>query len=413
MNRITKLGMLLALLLVLAIPAHATDDAQFSVTVPAALPITVDASGSVSVSDSARIENHSVAPVKLSAIRIESQNNWEIEPWSTDYSEAAVDSKGFSLQLNGVGVPSTGVVDVSGYDAIASGANAALTYNAKLAAQSEARSETIANVVFTVSWDGHGPLSSIAVTTAPTKTEYNIGDAFNSRGMVVTATYADGTTATASGWTVTNGASLAEGQTSVTVSYSEGGVTRTTTTPITVNAKQLSYIVVKTAPNRTSYNTGSSFDKTGMEVLAYYNNYSSAVVTDFSVSGTLTNNNMDGSVVYCQVTVSYTEGGITATTQYPVQVFNALRSITIAQNPNKTVYSLGEIFDPTGMVVVANFTSGSKVVPYSREKPAIDCYTLLEDPDKPMYYGQNCVVITYEIGNYYVAAEVPVTVTLY
>ena len=65
------------------------------------------------------------------------------------------------------------------------------------------------------------------------------------------------------------------------------------------------------------------------------------------------------------------------------------------------------------MVVVANFTSGSKVVPYSREKPAIDCYTLLEDPDKPMYYGQNCVVITYEIGNYYVAAEVPVTVTLY
>lgn len=37
-------------------------------------------------------------------------------------------------------------------------------------------------------------LSSISITTKPTKTTYGIGDTFDTSGMVVTATYSDGTT---------------------------------------------------------------------------------------------------------------------------------------------------------------------------------------------------------------------------
>ena len=71
--------------------------------------------------------------------------------------------------------------------------------------------------------------------TAPTKTTYSAGEDFDPAGMVVTATYSDTTTAAVTGYTVTDGTALAAGKTSVTISYTEGGVTKTTTQSITVN----------------------------------------------------------------------------------------------------------------------------------------------------------------------------------
>ena len=52
--------------------------------------------------------------------------------------------------------------------------------------------------------------------------------------MVVTATYTDSTTAPVVLYTVTDGADMEAGKTSVTISYTEGGVTKTTTQAITV-----------------------------------------------------------------------------------------------------------------------------------------------------------------------------------
>jgi len=80
-------------------------------------------------------------------------------------------------------------------------------------------------------------LSSIAVTTAPTKTAYTVGENFDRAGMVITATYADNSTAIVSdACTVTGGDNLQAGTTSVTISYLEGGVTKTVTQSITVTA---------------------------------------------------------------------------------------------------------------------------------------------------------------------------------
>lgn len=78
-------------------------------------------------------------------------------------------------------------------------------------------------------------LSSIAVTHAPTKTSYFTGETFNSAGMVVTATMADGSKKTVTGYTCSP-TTMAANTTAVTVSYSEGGVTKTTTTPVTVTS---------------------------------------------------------------------------------------------------------------------------------------------------------------------------------
>ena len=85
-------------------------------------------------------------------------------------------------------------------------------------------------------------LSSIAVTTPPTETTYFEGDSFDPTGMVITATYDDNTTE------IINNNSLSItpnpltiGTTEVTVSYTEGDTTRTTTVgDLTVSARSAS-----------------------------------------------------------------------------------------------------------------------------------------------------------------------------
>ena len=79
-------------------------------------------------------------------------------------------------------------------------------------------------------------VSSIAVTTAPTKTTYTAGESFDPTGMVITATYEDTTSKAVTGYTVSPSGALATTDTEVTISYTEGGATKTATQAITVSA---------------------------------------------------------------------------------------------------------------------------------------------------------------------------------
>ena len=62
-------------------------------------------------------------------------------------------------------------------------------------------------------------LESIAVTTLPTKTTYITGEAFDPAGMVVTAYYSDGSSATVIGYTLEGFSSATVGTSTITVSY--------------------------------------------------------------------------------------------------------------------------------------------------------------------------------------------------
>jgi hypothetical protein len=78
-------------------------------------------------------------------------------------------------------------------------------------------------------------LTGIAVTTPPTKTTYYINHAFDPTGMVVTATYHGGGTAVIANGSVSNDFNSATtGTKTVTVTYTEGGVTRTATFQVTI-----------------------------------------------------------------------------------------------------------------------------------------------------------------------------------
>lgn len=87
---------------------------------------------------------------------------------------------------------------------------------------------------------------SIAVTTNPTQMSYIVGQSFNPAGMVVTATYSDGSQSTVSGYTYSPTGALTAQDTTITIQYIENGVTVDTTLAITV-------IAVNTTLNNNSW----------------------------------------------------------------------------------------------------------------------------------------------------------------
>lgn len=157
----------------------------------------------------------------------------------------------------------------------------------------------------------------IEVTTKPIKTSYLAGDSFNSAGMVVTASYGTGqavlATAEVSGYSVSPSV-LTDGTTSVTITYSEGGETCTTTLPVTVTHR-LTAITVTTKPNKLTYEYGDALATTGMVVTASYSDSQTKAVTGYSCSPT-TFSTVGNQVV----TVSYTENGVTQTATFNVTV---------------------------------------------------------------------------------------------
>src|SRR5574344_1443638 len=192
------------------------------------------------------------------------------------------------------------------------------------------------------------PLTSIAVTTSP-KTTYRVGETFSSSGMVVTATYADGKTKTATNWTTSGfDSTSATLNQSITVSYTD---VETVTTTYTVNIIKLTGITITTNPTTTTYKVGGTLSTTGMVIKATYSDSSTT-----TVSSGYTTSGFDSSTPGTQtVTVSYTDHE-TATATFSVKIV-ALTSIAITTQPTKKEYTKGAELSTTGMVVKATYGS--------------------------------------------------------
>ena len=124
------------------------------------------------------------------------------------------------------------------------------------------------NVVVTATFEAESPttktLDSIAITTPPTKTEYTEGDSFDPTGMVVEATYSDGSSAPVTGYTVSPIGALTISDTIVTVTYTEDGVTKTTTQNIKVDAASVpTDYTVTVNVNNAEYGTASASPTSG------------------------------------------------------------------------------------------------------------------------------------------------------
>lgn len=187
-------------------------------------------------------------------------------------------------------------------------------------------------LVFNMVGGGGGgvKLVSIAITTPPAKTTYVSGETFNPAGMVVTATYSNGATLKATGYSFSPDTALTDGTTSVTIEYTEGGVTKTAEQAITV-VHRLESISITTKPTKTTYEYGDSFQSAGMVVKATYSDGATANVTGYSCSPTLL------STVGTQtITVSYTENGVTKTATTSVTVNRKMISAVPSQSGTLT-----------------------------------------------------------------------------
>ena len=229
----------------------------------------------------------------------------------------------------------------------------------KVRAYGDSSIQPIVTGTFTISSEPEPQVTGIEVTVEPAKTEYVEGEALDLSGMVVTATYDDGSSVAVDGYTTvpSEGAELTVDDTTVTVTYRG----HTATFTITVSEKapaELTGITVA-GPTMTTYTVGESLDLTGLVVIATYDDGSSKEVTGYVTSPA------DGTVLDTvgsqTVTVSYTEGGVTMTATFTVTVEEesqaTLEGIEVTTLP-KAQYFVGDEFDSSGMVVTASYSDG-------------------------------------------------------
>ncbi len=122
-------------------------------------------------------------------------------------------------------------------------------------------------------------LSSITLNTDNVKKTYNVGDEFTYSGLVVTAHYTQGKDdATVTPTSVSSPNMSTSGEKTVTVTYIEGGVTKTATYTITVNAVPTG--ITASIKDSKVFHPGETITKDDIEVKDDLNN----VITDFTFS---------------------------------------------------------------------------------------------------------------------------------
>ena len=197
-------------------------------------------------------------------------------------------------------------------------------------------------------------LDSIAVTTLPTKTTYNVNETFDPTGLVITATYTDNSAAVipSTDYTLSTPDMSTSGVKTITVTYIEGDITATTTFNITVIAA-LTGIEITNYP-RLKYALNEEFDPTDLVVVAEYSDSSTSTLT--SSDYTLSNPDMTTTGTKT-VTVSYTENNITETTTFDITVYtNLVSSITVDTTNVITSFTIHDTFNYAGLVATITYT---------------------------------------------------------
>ena len=122
--------------------------------------------------------------------------------------------------------------------------------------------------------------TGIFLNAESVKTTYFVGDTFDASGLKVWLTKNNGKNEEITDYTIVETGPLTENMTSVTVEY-EG---YTASIRINVVPVQVTRLEIEQAPSKTEYSAGEAFDSAGMVVRAYYNNGTSEVITDFTVT---------------------------------------------------------------------------------------------------------------------------------
>lgn len=222
-------------------------------------------------------------------------------------------------------------------------------------------------------------VTGLKIKTAPTKTEYKEGENFDATGMVVEATYKDGTSKEVTDYTIENGNNLKANQTQVTITYGEIKIEQN----ITITENSLIEISVTKAPNKTKYVVGQNFDKTGMVVVGKYQDETTQEIIDYTIEDGI--NLAKGQT---SVTIKY-DGKITS--QEITVEEKSITKITISKMPAKTQYIQNrEELELAGGIIKVEYNDGTnEEIELTDEQVKVSGF----DNSKT---GKNMVTVTYQ-----------------
>ncbi len=191
-------------------------------------------------------------------------------------------------------------------------------------------------------------LESVSVKTAPSKTQYTVGNTLDTAGLVLKLVYNDGSTGTASsGFTCSPTTLSTVGTQKITVNYNG----KTTYFDVTVADNAVAEISVSTLPEKTDYYVGETLDVKGLTLnIAYKNGSYGTAAGGFTFTPSVLN--AAGKQI---ITVEY--GG--KTTSFTVNVTEVtLISIAIKKMPAVTEYAVGESLNTNGLVAELRYNNG-------------------------------------------------------
>ena len=141
--------MITLFILAMAVMCGTALAANIDAIVPASLPITVSADGSVVTATNASIQNYGSEPLLVSSINVAGQNGWSLATKETA-ATASIGDKVIAMAFNGQWSDTNGAVNVASFDKIAAKRSLPLKYDAKAPAAKTAESEEAATATFVV-----------------------------------------------------------------------------------------------------------------------------------------------------------------------------------------------------------------------------------------------------------------------
>jgi hypothetical protein len=271
--------------------------------------------------------------------------------------------------------------------------------------------------------NGGKTLVSIAVTTEPTKTQYNLGEELDTAGMVVTAAYSDNSTAAVTGYAVSGYDKTQTGNQSVTVTY---------------QGKTAVFRVNVTDPDKETAATPTADPAAGAVASGTMVRLDSET-TDaeiwYTVNGSLPAQGGAGSVKYTApfaITPPVTVRAVAVKdgmndsavleAAYTVLGEATLAGITITTQPTKTQYAIGDAaLDLDGLEVTARYsdnttqeigidaldvsgfdssTAGSKTITVTYNGKSAYFTVMVNPAGKTLNY-----IYVWPMKNYYVSGE--------
>ena len=234
-------------------------------------------------------------------------------------------------------------------------------------------------------------ITALYLLGTPDVMSYYEGHFLNISGIVLEAYYSDGTMARIDPrdltFTPSLNTPLTMDITSVKISANDGTNRYCEVSyPITVTDKHPTSLVPNALPNKLQYNEGEKFNPDGLELRLYFNDGSYIVPSTYNFSPELgstiilRSNNTETYIV--RTTYEY-EG---VTYSYPIEITVTpaqIESLFITRNPAKTVYEIGETFDPTGVQLIIIYSDVSvpmSIIPadYYTYSPSIITETTTE-----------------------------------